>query len=362
MIKQTGDNLHFYVIAQFTEVDYREYNAYTGSDSAVQMVRFFDPQLSHYWFIISGTVGGVTTTLFTSDTFYSDTDGVLELSLRYWLDKYSKATDDGDLHLFVYLNDIDGTAVDQADFTLHVYPGVSCADVPMPTIKDVDLGAAPRQYIMPPNVIVAPPLNGFTVVVECNAHDFEPTTDYKASINGAAITPAGVRGNEIEVARNTVLSPTGPLGLRIEQLTKSKTYAFEIPPACADTLMVQWTSLTGARRTHYFPIVTFGRDWEGESLVSVGDGLRMEKNTVMAVRCRLSGLTAYGYWYYMDLLTANDVHAAYVNAYSNKGNVYAEMESNFSRTTIEGGTAETPAGNGFYTFEFTAKLRHYDTF
>ena len=362
MIGVYSDNSDFYLDLQVDPVDVHEYNAYTGGACAVSLVRQDDMKLSLYRFVFYGKVGGVTTTLYTSDTFHSDAKGTLEMALRDWIATQSARTDDGDLRLFVYLTETNGTAVDQVDFTLHVFPGVSGSDVQMPISKDSDIGAAVRNFVMPPNVIISPPLNGVPIVIECDAKNYESTTAFTNTYTGGAITPSGPRGNQIPVMRSTMVTPAGPRGLKIEQLTVTKTYVFEEPPACSDLVLVAWTSLTGAYRKHVFPVVSFAREWESQGIARAGNGIPSEKNTVLAVRCRLTGLTAYGYWYYMDLLSANDVHAVQLSQYLNAVTVNTEILSPFSLSTVEGGTSETPAGNGFYNFEFTIKMRRYDTF
>ena len=94
------------------------------------------------------------------------------------------------------------------------------------------------------------------------------------------------------------------------------------------------------------------------SLLSDGDGYLVDKNTYNGVRCRLDGLTQYGYWYYMDLLQASDVHAVMQVSFVS---ITAQLASEQSAVFVEGTEAETPQGNGFHPFEFTLRLQHYGT-
>ena len=112
-------------------------------------------------------------------------------------------------------------------------------------------------------------------------------------------------------------------------------------------------------RQHYFPIVSYikGTD-KAVSIVSDGDGYLVDKNQYNAVRCRLAGLTNYGYWYYMDLLQATDAHAVIQPTFLSFDD---EMASEQTAVFIEADEMETPEGVGFFDFEFTIKLRHYGT-
>ena len=113
----------------------------------------------------------------------------------------------------------------------------------------------------------------------------------------------------------------------------------------------------GATRQHYFPITAFikGNDKQ-VSILTSGDGYKVEKDTFEGLRCRLTGLTAYGYWYYMDLLQASDVHAIVKQTFSLWS---TEMASEQTAAYVEENEMETPQGNGFFDFEFTIKLKHY---
>ena len=361
MITQASTNQKFVCQFQVDPVDISEFNAYTGSDCGLRLTRQDDQKLSLYHFDVYGSVGGTVTLIYASPVMYSDPSGVLEIQMRNVIRECSAKTG-GDIDLNIYLNETDGTAVDSASFSLHVFPGVSYNDLPMPRAKDApELGAEARDVVLPPNVVIVPPLAGVPIVIECSIADYDHAT-VTNTYNGQTITPGGARGNQIAYSRQNLQNPSGPRGIRLDQLTRSRSYVFEDAPACADLVLVSWTSLTGAYRKHVFPVVSFGRDWEGERLVSVGDGILTEKNAVTTLSCRLTGLTAYGYWYYIDLLTASDVHAVPVSQYSGAVQVNTAILSPFSAATVEGGSAATPVGNGFYNFDFTLKLRHYDSY
>ena len=133
------------------------------------------------------------------------------------------------------------------------------------------------------------------------------------------ITPLGQRQNQIDVAPGADI-------LRLVTGDNSdivKEYPMAKPDYCVDLVCVRWTSLTGATRQHYFPIVAFVKgDGEQVLLVSPGDGYEVSKSNYQAVKCRLTGLTAYGYWYYMDMIQASDLHAV---VYPTASNFETEM-------------------------------------
>ena len=136
-----------------------------------------------------------------------------------------------------------------------------------------------------------------------------------------------------------------------------KQWHLEKPSECEDLVLIRWTSQTGAVRQHYFNVVSYIRGVDKTvSLVSAGDGYLVDKNQYNAVRCRITGLTPYGYWYYMDLLQASDAHAVIQPTFLS---IDDEMASEQTAVFIEGDEAETPAGIGFFDFEFIVKLRHY---
>ena len=135
-----------------------------------------------------------------------------------------------------------------------------------------------------------------------------------------------------------------------------KEWRVERPEQCADVVLCRWTSQTGAARQHYFPIVAdiYSVD-KAVSLVTEGDGYLVNKDWSKGVRCRLTGLTAYGYWYYMDMLRASDLHAIIQPTYS----IFSTEIASEQTAAYAEGSMETPQGPGFFAFEFTLKLRHY---
>ena len=283
-------------------------------------------------------------------TYYTDPDGVLEISMRNEINARMGA---GFVDVVIYMREIDNTPVDSFAPTIDILPGISYYDLYAPKGKDGIFGVTSllRNVVMPPNVIISPYTNGQGVIVESNYHSIATgaTWSYEAGGATTAITPSGTRSNQIVV-------PYTADALKLNYNGNVKEWRVERPEQCADVVLCRWTSQTGAVRQHYFPIVAdiYNVD-KAVSLVTEGDGYIVNKDWSKGVRCRLTGLTAYGYWYYMDMLRASDLHAIIQPTYS----IFSTEIASEQTAAYAEGSMETPQGPGFFAFEFTLKLRHY---
>lgn len=293
--------------------------------------------------------------------YYTTPDGVLEIPLANLVNKVAAAGEDS-FSLSINLADtIDGnTYIDTLAFTVYVLPGISYLDANAPREKQVGqwIAGYSHQYVVPPNVMLNPALLGGVsapgLIVESNFHSSNKDLEWSQVAAGiaTAITPTGVRENQLTV-------DAGFDRLRLTDGELSKDWPLAQADYCADLVCVRWTSLTGATRQHVFPVVAYltGSDKE-LSLVTPGNGYEVVKDAWQGVRCRLTGLTAYGFWYYMDMLRASDLHAIIQPTASPWETQIASKET---AAYIEPSNAETPSGNGFFNFEFTLKMRQYDT-
>lgn len=329
---------------------------YTRSKSMLRLVRLDAQKLSVFGMHFRWTDG------YTSYVYYyTDTQGVLQLPLRNFLNELK---DKANLAVTIGLREVGGSSeVDLMTFSIDILEGVSYMDAFAPVNKDAPTLYWEREHyvVLPPNVIINPDhfsgSAGFGVIVESNYHGIDNNAVWSAGTGGvfATITPSGNRGNEIVVsyAANTLMIAAG------KDNNEIKRWHLDKPSECADLVCVRWTSQTGAVRQHYFPIVSYikGTD-KAVSIVSAGDGYLVDKNQYNAVRCRLAGLTNYGYWYYMDLLQATDAHAIIQPTFLSFDD---EMASEQTAVFIEADEMATPEGVGFFDFEFTIKLRHYGT-
>ena len=279
--------------------------------------------------------------------YYTDPDGVLEIPLRNIINAHPT-----EILAAILMLETDGTIVDALTVALDVLKGLSYYDINAPRSKDADQFLAVfGSVVMPPNIMLNPnTLSGLTapgIIVESNlAYDWG---QYASGV-GTAVTPSGQRSNQLVVA-------AGADTLTVTHDGKTKSYKLEKTDYCTDLVCIRWTSQTGATRQHFFPIVGFIKGSDKQvSLLTSGDGYKVDKNTFEGVRCRLTGLTAYGYWYYMDLLQASDVHAIVKQTFSLWS---TEIASEQTAAYVEANEMETPQGNGFFNFEFTLKLRHY---
>ncbi len=272
--------------------------------------------------------------------YYTDNKGWVAVPLRdvlLWFKK--KIVDAVNIEVDSFVDVLDAVPADIATAVLGIMEGISYNAVGAPKGKDVDDSTAQRpDVIMPPNVIINPSW-GFDCRIESNYTLIDPTANWNYN-------PTNILHSEIGVK----------MTVRTLTLTDSnndviKTYALADAPDCADLLMVQWTSLTGAARRHYFPIVSFIRgNGDKMEVQSLTDGYEVEKANYTAVRCRLTGLTRWGFYYYMDLLQASDPTACVI-----ANGIAEDMQPVF----IDGESAETPEGTGFFNFEFVANLKQY---
>ena len=317
-------------------------NVYAASRTMLRIKREDTQQVSVVNMRYSGTWGSELPV-----NYYTDPDGMLEIPLRNIINAHPT-----EILAAILMLETDGTIVDALTVALDVLKGVSYYDINAPRSKDADqFLAAFGSVVMPPNVIINPDLlSGLTapgIIVESNlAYDW---MQYASGV-GTAVTPSGQRSNQLVVA-------AGADTLTVTHDGKTKSYKLDKTDYCADLVCIRWTSQTGATRQHFFPIVAFIKGSDKQvSLLTSGDGYKVEKNTFEGVRCRLTGLTAYGYWYYMDLLQASDVHAIVKQTFSLWS---TEIASEQTAAFVEANEMETPQGNGFFNFEFTLKLRHY---
>lgn len=293
--------------------------------------------------------------------YYTDPNGVLEIPIRNMLAQNQNLTP-ATMGLDIGMREIDGGAVDVFGKYIDVLPGVSYNDALAPSNKDAaQLYWAGEHYVvLPPNVIINPGtfagVAGLGVIVESNYHLFD-TDAVWSELRGLSytITPQGVRGCEIPVRLDAdILSLEA--GKNHDEL---KDWPLAKPDKCTDLVFCRWTSKTGAVRQHYFPIVAFTKGSDKQvSIMSAGDGYLVDKNIYDGIRCRLTGLTSYGYWYYADIVQASDLHAVVPLTFTSYED---EIVSPQSAAYVEAGDMETPQGNGFYNLEFTIKLRHYGT-
>lgn len=295
--------------------------------------------------------------------YYSDPQGTLEIPLKNHVAENMAA---GTLSLTVHMYEVNDivNVVDSAGGTFNLFNGISYNDATAPRKKDTELwnAAYGHDVILPPNIILNPTtaagLTGKGVIVESNFGTWGASkllnlswAQYVSGV-GTAITPTGARDNQLEVG------PTADT-LKVTDGVDAKEWRLDKADYCTNLVCIRWTSLTGAVRQHYFPIVSFINGVsEAVSLISAGNGYDVTKNAFKGVRCRLTGLTPYSVCYYSDLIQAIDAHAVVYPTYSTWATEIASMET---AAFVDANSVETPEGNGFYNFEFTLKLRHYDT-
>ena len=317
-------------------------NVYSASRTMLRIKREDTQQVSVVNMSYSGAWGSELPV-----NYYTDPDGVLEIPLRNIINAHPT-----EILTAITMLEVDGTTVDALTVTLDVLQGLSYYDINAPRSKDADqFLAVYGSVVMPPNIMLNPNmLSGLTapgIIVESNiAYDWMQYTNGV----GTVVTPSGARSHELVIA-------AGADTLKVSHDGVTKSYKLDKPDYCANLVCIRWKSQTGATRQHYFPITAFIKGSDKQvSILTSGDGYKVEKDTFEGLRCRLTGLTAYGYWYYMDLLQASDVHAIVKQTFSLWS---TEIASEQTAAYVEANEMETPQGNGFCDFDVTITLKHY---
>lgn len=353
MVTYYGIQNDFQVDLQADSVSSLECAVFSLSRTMAKITRTDDQKLTIV--NIQATMTNETKTL---GNFYTDPEGVLELPLRNLV---NYAIDQGETQITVNFSLRETNSLSYFDYiavAFDLYNGISYGQMLAPKKKEADAFTLAMYHnaILPPNIMFNPYINnvGQGVWAESNYHSIDKNSIWSEYTNGigTTITPSGARSNQLQISAYAET-------LNLTDGVNSKTWELTNVDSCTNFAAVRWTSLTGCARQHYFPIVSFinGNDKE-VSIVSAGNGYDVRKNPVKGVRCRICGLTAYGCWYYQDLLQASDAHAIIQQTWIGFNN---EMASSETAVFVEGGMESTPEGNGFYNFEFTLKLRHYDT-
>lgn len=356
MIQFNSIHDNFKAIFQADSAGNNDIDMYARSKSMLTVERL-DQQIMTMFGIYYGTHEGNTPTVW----YYSDPKGRLQLPLRNGVNYLLSHTV---CQITVLMREVGSDTTDDR-LNVNVTPlhGISYNDMNAPRSKD-----APQLYwehehyvILPPNIIINPlrfsGVAGSGVIVESNYANIDLDSNWHTLMNGAQTIAAigGERNAEITViaAADTLRLTAGKDGEQV------KEWKMERADDCTNLVCVQWTSQTGALRRHYFPVVGFIKGSDKQvSLLSDGDGYLVDKNSYNGVRCRLDGLTQYGYWYYMDLLQALDVHAVMQISFVS---LVDQLASEQSAAFVENAEAETPQGNGFHSFEFTLRLQHHGT-
>lgn len=290
-----------------------------------------------------------------TQTYFSDSSGHLIIPIKGWLESLS----DGVPTLMGISKasvNAPGTVLDTITMYVTVVGGVAYVDNPAPLEKGLPSAwsswAHRPDAVVIPNVIYTHP-NGYMLFIETNLPLASQNGVGAYAVVGGSqsvVNGTGHRGNQLPVP-----PPATAVGLA------DKSVNFEVKTEyagdCEQLVFVRWTSLTGAIRQHYFPVVGYIRSSDkGVTLVGDSDGYLSKRDATLALRCRITGLTAYSLWYYADLVQASDVHAS-TDFLSAPPMTYDDTAVNVEDTSVD-----IADGSGFHTFEFTLKYKHYDTF
>lgn len=346
MITVYSSNLTFRVDIDGDKIDGGMYVLEYLKGRCMLQVSTSSTQLTKLSIFFSGTDANNNAVTTDMVFYYTDPSGKLRISLRdilRWLKEKTVAVPR--MTVCSYPT-VDSAVVDDiATADLKLLEGISYYAVGAPHGKDVNDTTASRiDCIMPPNVILNPSC-GAGVMIESNYTLLNANGAWNLTAGGTLKNLLAPKNND----RTLELSDNG---------TTIKVYNLADVDCCQDLLAVAWTSLTGGSRMHYFPIVSYIRgNGDKVEIESPHDGYDVLKENFTAVRCRLTGLTQWGYYYYMDLLQASDPFAIILEP--NDVDFWTKITSPSSKVYIEGDSAETPSGPGFFNFEFVCNLKQY---
>lgn len=285
------------------------------------------------------------------NTFTTGPDGVLVVSIRHIVNMAI-----GMLENLVLPRLIIDDGSDSCHIAFRAYRGADYADIVMPREKGYDgfnLDAGLAGCVVPPNVIYSSDNNILRadIFTECNLPVL--TTAFTAAYAGVeqSIVQQGGRGNELHVKPDVEY-----ISILDTQTTKKVVTHITHLEACNNAICLRWRSQTGAVRQHVFLLGDITREVDGSvGIVSFSDGYIDRKRVANSFNVRIEGLTAYGVWYYSDLVQADDVHCM---RYSTVEDLTGEETS----CVVEGAPVVTPSGNGFFTFTAKIKFSHYDSY
>ena len=285
------------------------------------------------------------------NTFTTGPDGVLVVSIRHIVRMAIEMLESLVLPRLIV---DDGT--DSCHIAFRAYRGADYADIVMPREKGYDgftLDAGLAGCVVPPNVIYDSDndILRTDIYAECNLPVL--TTAFTVAYSGVeqSMTPQGGRNNELH------FKPGADYISILDTQTNRKvvTHITHLDN-CDNAVCLRWRSQTGAVRQHIFLVDDITRAVDGSvGLVSFADGYIDRKRVSNSFNVRIESLTAYGVWYYSDLVQADDVHCV---RYSTMEDITGEETS----CVVEGAPVVTPSGNGFFTFTAKIKLSHYDSY
>lgn len=284
-----------------------------------------------------------------TQAYYSDASGRLTIPIKGWVDGLGISPTS--MGISVRNVGAPDTIIDYITMSAACVDGVAYGDNPAPIEKGVNEWTWTRRHdaVLPPNVMYSP-AGGTGVMAEANmklATQNGVTSFEVVAGTASALNPTGDRYNQL------IVDETAD-ALQLADKTVAHTWNFDRGGDCLDMAVVRWKSLTGAWRKHYFPVVGYLRRGEDPtSLVTSSDGYLTVRDAILGVRCRIDGLTPYSVWYYADLLQASEVNAS-------MDVTETLLSDEITAANVEEGDADVALANGFYSFEFTLKMKQYD--
>lgn len=335
-------NANFRIVAQFDDAGLTAY-AFLGSVTPAKLqviaggsyLMQFDLVVNHV------TVHTVS--------YYTDYGGLLEVQL--W--KLLKIAGAGNACEIVVTGTFSGVN-DTITMPVTVVDGVSYLEIMTPAGETEPLCRDMSSHcVLPPNVMLAHPLlpGIYTESSMQNSALASPTSGAWYGIDSlgtiTALTLAGARNNSIYCHSGTyvALKYSGDTGARVWNFTQLEM--------CEQAVALRWTSLTGALRLHVFRVADVGYGVTDQAkMLTIGDGFNEKRNIAQTIRVFIDGLTRASWWYYADMMAADDLSIYTINC----GHA---LDDGFLKVSCAETQLEMPTGNGFHRFEMTLNYKNY---
>lgn len=167
------------------------------------------------------------------------------------------------------------------------------------------------------------------------------------TLTGSAIFESGSNGRRIQAIGNFSLSK-GANARRCYVDTSSGSAGSH---ACVEMALVEWVSLTGIVRRHYFEVVKqTATATDTVSLETIDNQFDEHKGRLDGFTLRLGGLSRYDFWYYADVITSSQVKISFDG-------------TNWRQVQVTTKSAEIPNNDegAFNSLEIAVNYKQYDT-
>lgn len=332
---------------------------YGGERAILRIIWRNKEQADYMWAEINNTY-----------TFYLDNGGNLELDISQIIQPQARGANSGGLKIKIYgeqdtfIDEWQAVDTQRNETRCYTLAGISPEAYaaylpPFERLNDIiqkEIGLG----VFPPNIIYQDTLFGLGTKWQVFNNFYY--TDYYF-IGGNKDVPIG-KSVDITIPQEAVVLYVGV------DYHEDIVWHLKEPEACKNYVMVQWVALAGMQakdipdeipaditkpllKRAIFEVEKVTIEQENSKVLQIlGNGYRNDLTQKVTLTCKISGLTAYSYAYYSDLLVSPKV-----NAILRKGE---DINDDSTAVVVDGGKAEITNGTEFYTLRFTLKFKHYE--